>query len=148
VVDRVDAEAVAGAAAFPPPAPPTTDAQRCEWRFSSTAASVRGVRQALRPFLTAAHLPAGDLDDLVLAACEAAANAIEHAQGSTELFFDVRAEIDGGGVLVEIRDYGRWKTGLLVRGERGQGLRMMTMLAAVTVLSGPLGTSVTLRNVQ
>ena len=93
-------------------------------------------------------MPARDVDDLVLAACEAATNAIEHALGSTELFFDVRAEIDGTGVEIVIRDYGRWTADMPAPGDRGRGLRMMTMLTAVSLISGPLGTSVTLRNLQ
>ena len=84
----------------------------------------------------------------MLAACEAATNAIEHAQGSTELFFDVRAEIDGTGVQIVIRDYGRWTAGHADPRRPGRGLRMMTMLTAVSLFSGPIGTSVTLRNLQ
>ena len=139
MVDRLDAEPVADTSGGP---------QSCDWRFASTAASVPAVRRALRLFLTQAPLPARDVDDLVLAACEAATNAIEHALGSTELFFDVRAEIDGPGVQIVIRDYGRWSSAMPTPGDRGRGLRMMTMLTAVSLISGPLGTSVTLRNLQ
>ena len=132
----------------PPVADTTGGPQSCDWRFPSAAASVPAVRRALRLFLAQAPLPARDVDDLVLAACEAATNAIEHALGSTELFFDVRAEIDGTGVQIVIRDYGRWSTAMPSPGDRGRGLRMMTMLTAVSLISGPLGTSVTLRNLQ
>jgi anti-sigma regulatory factor (Ser/Thr protein kinase) len=140
VVDRRDAGPVAQAEPGGP--------RSSEWRFPSTAASVPAVRRALRPFLADAPLPGRDVDDLVLAACEAATNAIEHAQRSTELFFDVRAEIDGASISIVIRDYGRWDVAMPRPGDRGRGLRMMTMLAAVSLISGPLGTSVTLRNLQ
>jgi anti-sigma regulatory factor (Ser/Thr protein kinase) len=117
-----------------------------DWRFPSTAMSVRTMRRELRPFLASSELPEQDVDDLVLAACEAAANGIEHARHPAEPFFDVQAEIDGRNVRIVVRDYGRWTPPNADPGNRGRGLHMMTMLAAVSLTSGPLGTSVTLRN--
>ena len=117
-----------------------------DWRFPSTAQSVRAMRHALRPFLASSGLPEQDVDDLVLAACEAAANGIEHARHPAEPFFDVQAEIAGRSVRIVVRDYGRWTAPQALPGSRGRGLHMMTMLAAVSLTSGPLGTSVTLRN--
>jgi anti-sigma regulatory factor (Ser/Thr protein kinase) len=116
------------------------------WRFPAAPLSVREMRRELRPFLTASRLPDGDLDDLVLAACEAAANGIEHARDPTQPFFDVLAEIDGRRVRIVVRDYGRWDTERHDAGDRGRGLLMMTMLAAVSLASGPRGTSVTLHS--
>ena len=43
-------------------------------------------------------LPDDEIDDLVLAACEAAANAVEHAVHPTEHFFDLTAETEDGRV--------------------------------------------------
>jgi anti-sigma regulatory factor (Ser/Thr protein kinase) len=158
VADRVQAERVEGrftdrsgpVCADPPgaPAPVVAIRQRraCAWRFPSTGQSVRGVRCALRPFLTRAGVAAAELDDLVLAACEAASNAVEHAQRSTEAYFDVTAETDGIAVAIAVRDYGRWQPCRGGRGDRGRGLSMMMKLAAVTLTSGPHGTSVTLRS--
>src|SRR3954469_11865989 len=76
------------------------------WRFPATAVSVRDLRQELRPFLRGSGLPDGDIEDLVLAACEAATNGIEHARHPTQPCFDVLAEIDGRRVRVVVRDYG------------------------------------------
>ncbi|WP_167760513.1 ATP-binding protein [Blastococcus sp. CT_GayMR16] len=155
MVDRIEAEPIEGLAAertgAGPPPPHASlvagrERRRGAWRFPSTGVSVRGVRQDLRPFLAQAGLPDRDIDDLVLATCEAAANAIEHALQPTEFFFDVRAVIEGPDVVIVIRDYGRWRTGLSTRGNRGRGLHMMTMLATVTLTSGPRGTTVTLRH--
>ena len=104
------------------------------------------MRRDLRPFLLASGMGDGVVDDLVLAACEAAANGIEHAEHPTEPFFDVHAEFDGERLRVGIRDYGRWAPRQVDPGRRGRGMHMMTRLAAVSLTSGPLGTSVTLRN--
>jgi anti-sigma regulatory factor (Ser/Thr protein kinase) len=100
------------------------------------------LRRQLRSFLGACRLPAADLEDLVLAACEAATNGIEHARYPSEPFFDVQAEIDDTLVRVVVRDYGRWTPG--GPDGAGLGLHLMTGLTAVSVTSGPGGTSVTL----
>jgi anti-sigma regulatory factor (Ser/Thr protein kinase) len=120
--------------------------RRRVWRFPSTAMSVRTMRRELRPFLASSELPEKEVDDLVLAACEAAANGVEHARHPAEPFFDVQAGIEGRSVCIVVRDYGRWTPPNADPGNRGRGLHMMTMLAAVSLTSGPLGTSVTLRN--
>ena len=117
------------------------------WRFPVAGTSVRGVRRALRPFLADAELPDNDVDDLVLATCEAAANAVEHAVHPTEHFFDLTAETDDGRVEIVVRDYGRWRTDS-TPGDGGRGLLMMSTLAAVTLTSGPVGTTVTLRRLR
>lgn len=160
MVDRIDAEpvevlaadgsALDGADLQEPlvAVAPVRERRACAWRFPSTGGSVGRVRRALRPFLAQAEVPDDETDDLVLAACEAAANGLEHALQPTEPFFDVHAEVDGGCVEIVIRDYGRWTTTRTARGDRGRGLRMMTMLAAVTLTSGPHGTTVTLRNLR
>jgi anti-sigma regulatory factor (Ser/Thr protein kinase) len=118
------------------------------WRFPVAGTSVRGVRRALRPFLAEAELPDDEVADLVLAACEAAANAVEHAVHPTEHFFDLTAETDDGRVEIVVRDYGRWRTSRSPEGDGGHGLLMMSTLAAVTLTSGPFGTTVTLRRLR
>ncbi|HEV7187468.1 MAG TPA: ATP-binding protein [Blastococcus sp.] len=116
------------------------------WRLPATPLSVREMRRELRPFLAASGLPDDDLDDLVLAACEAAGNGIEHARAPTRPCIDVLAEIDGRRVRIVVRDHGRWDPERHDAGNRGRGLHMMQKLAAVSLTSGPLGTSVTLRS--
>jgi anti-sigma regulatory factor (Ser/Thr protein kinase) len=117
-----------------------------EWRFPSAEMSVRRMRHELRPFLEQSGLSPHEVEDLLLAACEAAANGIEHAQHPAEPFFDVQADIDGPRVRIVVRDYGRWTPGPTDGVNRGRGLHMMTMLAVVSLTSGPLGTTVTLSN--
>ena len=115
------------------------------WRFPTTAFSVRSMRHELRPFLSTSGLTDAEIDDLVLAACEAATNGIEHPRHPDEPYIDVHAEIEGPDVRIVVRDYGRWTSFDDDDGRRGRGLQMMTGLAAVSVTSGPLGTSVILR---
>lgn len=125
-----------------------------QWRFAASAPSLSHMRRVLRPFLLRSGLPESEVDDLVLAAGEAAANAVEHARDPSEAVFDVLADIDGPKVRIVVRDYGRWAPGDRDGhrgghrdGHRGRGLLMMWQLAAVSLTSGPLGTVVTLRNV-
>jgi anti-sigma regulatory factor (Ser/Thr protein kinase) len=116
------------------------------WRFPSTARSVGRVRGLLRPFLTESGFPDDEADDLVLAACEAATNGVEHAHHPTEPFIDVLVEVVGTRVRIVVRDYGRWTPWAAGSPHRGRGLRMMNVLTAVSLTSGPQGTSVTLQN--
>jgi anti-sigma regulatory factor (Ser/Thr protein kinase) len=116
------------------------------WRFPYTAVSVPTMRAELRGFLSEFGLSDPTIDDLILAACEAAANCVEHARHPTQPFFDVQAGVVGREARIVIRDHGRWTTRHVEPGHPGRGLHMMTMLAAVSLTSGPEGTTVTLRN--
>lgn len=127
-----------------PPAEDESPVRTRDWRFPSTAWSVVALRRQLRSFFGAAGLTDPDLEDLVLATCEAATIGIEHVRRRTEPFFDVHAEIDGRLVRVVVRDYGRWAR---PGGQLELGLPLMTGLVAVSLTSGPLGTSVILSSV-
>ena len=87
------------------------------------------------------------VDDLLLAASEAATNAVEHAQDPTEEFFDVLLEVADREVTITVRDHGRWRDGPATP-HRGRGLQMMAALADTTVTPRPHGTTVTLRNIR
>lgn len=115
-----------------------------EWRLPSTASSVPVLRRGLHAFLLGTSLSGDQCYDLLLAACEAASNAIEHAQHPSEPFFDVLTQVDDGWVSVLVRDFGRWREG---QGgpHRGRGLGMMRALADMSLDSQPGGTTVTLR---
>jgi hypothetical protein len=70
---------------------------------------------------------------------------VDHPQHSTEAFFDVAAEIDGGAVTIVVQDHGRWLEPTPSPG-RGRGLVTMRVLADTTVTAGTHGTVVTIRN--
>jgi anti-sigma regulatory factor (Ser/Thr protein kinase) len=99
----------------------------------------------LQAFLGGRSLTGDQLYDLVLAACEAASNAIEHAQRPSEPFFDVLTEFDDGRVSILVRDFGEWREGL-AGPHRGRGLGMMRALTDMSLASEPGGTTVTLRS--
>ncbi|SDY46161.1 Signal transduction histidine kinase [Modestobacter sp. DSM 44400] len=133
----------------PPPAAPEAPAEpvptvRERWRFASTAQTIPALRRALRRALAEAGLDEDQAYDLLLAACEAATNAIEHAQDPTEPFFDVTAEALGGVVTITVRDYGQWRERVPSM-DRGRGSTLMSAFADITARPGPEGTTVTIR---
>jgi len=133
-----------GIAAGGPPAWGYTTVGHRSWRLACTGGSIRVLRRGLRPFLDLTGLPGDELDDIVLAACEAATNAVDHA-GIVAGFFDVSAEVDGARIRITVRDHGRWRDPVPGTG-RGRGLLLMRSLAALTVTAGPEGTTVIIEN--
>jgi anti-sigma regulatory factor (Ser/Thr protein kinase) len=119
--------------------------RRREWRLPIVHSSVPSLRRELSAFLDPTGLSAEQFYDLILAVCEAATNAVEHAQHPAEPFFDVSAEIDDGKVTIVVQDHGQWLQPTSSP-YRGRGLAMMRVLADTTVAAGPNGTTVTIRN--
>ncbi|MGY1604883.1 ATP-binding protein [Geodermatophilus sp. SYSU D00815] len=129
----------------PRPAPATaTGTARAAWRFPSSPRSIPAVRARLRGLLTEAGLGEDDVYDLVLAACEAATNAIEHAQQPTEPFVDVSAQVRDGRVEITVRDYGQWRERVPSM-DRGRGSALMSAVAEITATPSPAGTTVVIR---
>ncbi len=118
---------------------------RRQWRWPSAPRSIRAMRLELHPFLDMTGLPGDELDDLVLAASEAAANAVEHASLPTPPFFDVLTEVGEHSARIVIQDHGRWRAPT-APGDRGRGLQMIGVLADATLTVGSRGTTVVLRN--
>ncbi|WP_138734348.1 ATP-binding protein [Modestobacter excelsi] len=129
-------------AVAPPPAPAQVHYER--WRFPATAQSVPALRRALRRLFASAELDEDHAYDLLLAACEAATNAVEHAQDPTEPFVDVSAEVGGGRVVITVRDHGQWRERVPSM-DRGRGSTLMSAFADITAVPGPDGTTVTIR---
>jgi anti-sigma regulatory factor (Ser/Thr protein kinase) len=130
-------EALAG-----PTPPAQVHAER--WRFPSTPQTIPALRRALRRLFAAAGLDDDQSYDLLLAACEAATNAVEHAQDPTEPFVDVAAEIGGDQVVITVRDYGQWRERVPSM-DRGRGSTLMSAFADITAVPSPEGTTVTIR---
>jgi Histidine kinase-like ATPase domain/PRC-barrel domain len=125
------------------PGPPWWE--RRHWRWHSAPTSVRRMRWELRPLLDMSGLPDDQIEDLVLAAGEAASNAVEHAHLPTLPCFDVVAEVGEQRARIVVQDHGRWRPPT-AGGHRGRGLQMIGVLAQATLSVGPQGTTVVLRS--
>ncbi|SFT61796.1 Signal transduction histidine kinase [Geodermatophilus amargosae] len=133
------------ATAAPPQAPVGRPDSTTTWRFPSRASSIPALRRRLRALLDGAGLDGDRVYDLVLAACEAATNAVEHAQDPGEPVVDVRVTLDDGAVEIAVRDHGQWKERTSSM-DRGRGSMLMSAFAEITAVPGPAGTTVTIRS--
>ena len=99
------------------------------------------LRATLKRWLTQAGVTEPDLAGIVLAAHEAAANAVEH--GNSDKPIVVRARVANATVVVEVHDQGTWKPGSFNDEERGRGLILIYgLMDEVEIDSGSLGTTV------
>mgnify|MGYP000044068472 FL=1 len=115
-----------------------------ELRLPADSASLVVVRDELREWLARTPASASEADDVVLAAWEACANAVEHAQSPRRTTFALEASSIGRRVLVRVRDTGRWKPAE-ERSDRGLGLVLMrSLMDDLEVSPGPRGTVVTM----
>jgi serine phosphatase RsbU (regulator of sigma subunit)/anti-sigma regulatory factor (Ser/Thr protein kinase) len=103
------------------------------------------VRDALRVWLEQAPVTEHESHDIVLAAWEACANAVEHPQDPGDpAFFTVRAELEDSTVLLTVSDPGSWLAEA-DRQDRGLGLRLIrSVMSSVEIDSGESGTRVRL----
>ena len=115
-----------------------------ELELPAEPGALAGLRRQLGAWLTQTGIHEEDAYDVVLATCEAAANAIEHAYGPAEATFRVTARAEAGEVTVEVRDRGAWRDQRDPR--RGRGLTVMReLMDDVSVNSNGGGTNVLLR---
>ncbi|WP_244523811.1 ATP-binding protein [Blastococcus sp. DSM 46786] len=132
----------------PVPAPRAGDSSgarsRAHWRLPSELSSIPVVRRRLRALLADAGVGPDQSYDLLLAACEAASNAIEHAQDPIEPVVEVTAAIEGGAVEITVRDHGQWRERVPSM-DRGRGSTLMSAVAEVTAVPSPAGTTVRIR---
>jgi signal transduction histidine kinase/ActR/RegA family two-component response regulator len=112
-----------------------------EWRLPSSASAIPALRRRLRGWLETAGVEEDQAYDLLLAACEAATNAIEHAQEPTQPFVDVSAVIEDGCVRIAVRDHGQWRERVPSM-DRGRGSTLMSAFGDITATPSPGGTTV------
>jgi serine/threonine-protein kinase RsbW len=113
--------------------------------FPSAPEELRALRHRLRDWLTIrGHAPT-ESEAMVLAANEAASNAIEHAYRDGRGLITVTGEVSDGHLEVQVVDHGSW----LDNGgdpSRGRGIALMrTLMDEVDVRPGDTGTTVVLR---
>jgi serine phosphatase RsbU (regulator of sigma subunit)/anti-sigma regulatory factor (Ser/Thr protein kinase) len=115
-----------------------------ELELSADPGALAELRRRLDLWLPQSGAGAEEAYDIVLATCEAAANAVEHAYGPGEANFHVTARAEEGEVTVEVRDRGAWRDQRDPR--RGRGLAVMReLMDDVNVTSNDGGTNVRLR---
>jgi serine phosphatase RsbU (regulator of sigma subunit)/anti-sigma regulatory factor (Ser/Thr protein kinase) len=102
------------------------------------------VRRRLRAWLERTEATELEAYDVVLAACEAAANAVEHAYGPIDAVFELAVQLEQGEVVVSVRDFGTWRPPR--EPSRGRGLVVMrAAMDRVDVQPDDEGTTVLLR---
>jgi anti-sigma regulatory factor (Ser/Thr protein kinase) len=120
-----------------------TQARGIDVEFPARPESSPRLRRTLRAFLESLRVERGRLEDVLLAAGEAAGNAIEHAYRGDRGCVRLRAFVSGCRIVVEVRDSGVWR--LAGDPERGRGLGIMRALVdRVSIESTTSGTSVRL----
>jgi GAF domain-containing protein/anti-sigma regulatory factor (Ser/Thr protein kinase) len=96
-------------------------------RRPARAAELAPVRRMLSAWLESGGFANEEIGSIAVATTEAATNAIEHAYGPTEGWFEVEARIDEqGAVQLTVRDGGRWRP--KARGDGGRGLTLIGRL--------------------
>nr|WP_269204612.1 SpoIIE family protein phosphatase [Motilibacter deserti] len=108
-----------------------------------------GLRRSLGEWLAAQGVPTPVCGDVVLAASEAVANAVEHGcaggPGLVRVSAGIERHADRPQVVVTVSDDGRWREAGAAVPERGRGLRIMRgLMDDVQVMAGE-GTTVVLR---
>ena len=119
------------------------------YRFAGRPVDLVDARHTLAAWLVGRLAP-GDAADLVLAAGEALANAVEHVPDGTGGSVELTAWADGDGIAVRIRDRGEWRPGRSATPFGGRGLGIMEILADEVTIErgappGVSGTTVVLR---
>jgi GAF domain-containing protein/anti-sigma regulatory factor (Ser/Thr protein kinase) len=120
--------------------------QPLELRLPTTIDALYVVRDALRTWTDGVPLGRFESENLVLAAWEASANAIEHAVSAADGTVLVRATLEGSTIRVTVEDDGRWVPPT-DRPGRGFGLQLMRSLtSSVEIMPGgdERGTRVTI----
>jgi anti-sigma regulatory factor (Ser/Thr protein kinase) len=103
------------------------------------------MRAALGEWLTELGADPDLRHDVLLAAWEACANAVEHAQGPAGTTFRLHAGREGPLVRVRIADTGRWRAAGPGPGDRGLGLPLMRgLMDRVDIVHAADGTVVVL----
>ncbi len=112
----------------------------------SDPSRLAGMRALLRRWLQHAGGSAEEVMEILTAAGEAAANAIEHAHAGSDLQLRIEAEIYDDEIEICVRDHGRWVEPGAGNGERGRGIQLMrALMDLVEVTPSPEGTMVRMR---
>ena len=136
--ERADDVAIL-AARFLPVAPKPLDLT-----VRSDEDSLHLIRDGIRTWLEGTELSRVDAEDLLLAAWETCANAIEHAENPGKDTIRLRATLDDSSIRIVVEDTGRFVQ-VRARPDRGLGLRLAERLSsAMDITMTQDGTTVAL----
>ncbi|MFJ1765723.1 SpoIIE family protein phosphatase [Amycolatopsis sp. NPDC088138] len=116
-----------------------------EVSFPAEAGELGHVRRTLRTWLGQCQLDAQQAQNILVAAGEACANAVEHGHRDTPGdLVRLRAEAFADRLRLTVADTGRWKNADVVPdSHRGHGITFMrAMMQEVTINTGAAGTTV------
>ena len=104
------------------------------------------VRSQLRGWLGQLSMDPLIAQDVLIAACEACANAIEHGyRGSRAGTVSLRVEVAGPDIVITVSDRGRWREPREIR-DRGHGLKLIrATMRDVAITANELGTTIEMR---
>ena len=120
------------------------DLDPLELKLRADPSTLAGLRRTLRDWLDRAGASEEESRDIVLAAGEAAANAVEHAYGPGEAQFEFEAHAVAGEITLTVQDFGSWRSESDPHRGRGLGV-MRAAMDDVEVSSETGGTTVRLR---
>jgi len=81
-------------------------------RLAATPGAGKVMRERLRAWLADARIDGDIGDDLVLACSEAVNNAVAHPLQPARDAVEVVGNLEGGTVILIVRDFGRWEAAL------------------------------------
>ena len=111
-------------------------------RVPADPSELAHVRRRLRGWLRDVGTGAEEAEEIVVAASEACANAIEHPREPREPFVEVEASAEAGIVSLRVRDSGSWRPPTLAA-ERGRGLEIIRhLMDTVERAESDLGTEI------
>ncbi|HEY9242594.1 MAG TPA: SpoIIE family protein phosphatase [Streptosporangiaceae bacterium] len=115
-------------------------------QFRADPDELAPARRKLRGWLSKLSMDPQVAQDVLIAACEACANAIEHGyRGSRTGTVWLRVEAAGPELLITVADRGRWKPPRQIR-DRGHGLKLIrATMRDVAITASELGTTVEMR---
>ncbi len=113
-------------------------------RRPARASELGSMRRLLVDWLLASGVASDESALVAVAVSEAATNAIEHAYGAEDGWFELDAELEAGTLTVVVRDNGTWRP--KARGGGGRGLGLIDRLMDETqVRRDDRGTEVWMR---
>jgi anti-sigma regulatory factor (Ser/Thr protein kinase) len=122
-----------------------TSAASFGFRLQARPSAAVLLRRRLQDWLSLQGVSEGEQFDVLLAASEAFANAVEHPRRPAAGVVDVEGCVDGDELELTIQDYGVWRNER-ERTEGGLGFPIMwTVMQDVEVDSRSEGSTITLR---